>query len=202
MRCVRAEPVAEVAQLALMGDVFIDPWLPDPVGSVIDPVVEFRVTSASPWVFSEKDPATEVHAGRWTTRLAHRWNDILVWRPDSTPESRRAGAGATVPQDVIDELYECTSLVSVSRLKTSAQQVSFDEHREKARTRPGVEADVVIRCVPEQISTLLWFQTLMRFSVWSGVATRTTSGLGQVEVRQVRRLSDLPRAVVPEWEVW
>lgn len=202
MRCAAVNLVADVEQRTLMGEVFSDPCLPDPVGSIMDPVVEFRMRSASPWVFATGDPATEFHAGRSVSRLARRWNEMLVWRPDSTPDDRGMTTEESVPQEVIDELAECTSAVSVSRLSVSEQQLAFDPKRRQPRTRPTVEVDAVVRCAADSITTLLWFQTLMRFAVWSGVATRTTSGLGQVDIEQVRRLSDLPHAVVPEWESW
>lgn len=202
LQCVATTLAADVDQRDLLGEVFLDPLLPDPVGSIVDPVVEFRVRSASPWVFATGDPATEFHPGRLVARLARRWNEMLVWRPDSTPGDRGAATEDSVPQEVIGELAECTSAVSMSRFSVSEQRLTFDPNRRQTRTRHAVEVDAVIRCSAGSITTLLWFQTLMRFAVWSGVATRTTSGLGQVDIDQVRRLSDLPHAVVPEWEIW
>lgn len=202
VRCVDVTCVADVAQRDLMGEDFADPWLPDPFGSVTDPVVEFRVRSLSPWVYSENDPATQFHPGRMVSRMARRWNDLLVWQPNRQRGSDLALLPESVPREVIDELTECTTVVNISRLTVSEQQVAYDESRQKARLRQGVEVDAVVRCVPDQVETLLWFQTVMRFAVWSGIATHTTSGLGQVDVQQVRRLSDLPQAHVPEWQMW
>ncbi|GEM_PF-1410799 len=202
LRCVAARLVADVRQRALLGDAFTDPWLPDPVDSIDDPVAEFRIRSASPWVFATRDPVFEFHPGRLLSRLARRWNEMLVWRPHSTPDDRGLTFEESVPQDVIEQLLECTFAVSVSRLTVSEQQLGFDTKRGQARTRPAIEVDAVVRCAADSITTVLWFQTLMRFAVWSGTATGTTSGLGQVDIQQGRRFNDLPHAVVPEWDFW
>lgn len=202
LRCVNATLEAHVTQQELIGDAFDDRLLPDPVGSLIDPVVEFRVTSASPWLFTKKDLAGEFHPGKFLTRLARRWNDLLVWDPDSTPGSRPVGVPLSVPADVIDELYECTSAVTISKRDEADRQVAFDEKTRTPRMRTCLEVDAVVRFTPGQWDSVIWFQTLMRYATWSGIGNRTTSGLGQVGIHQVRRLSDLPHAVVPQWQMW
>ncbi|GAA3130976.1 hypothetical protein GCM10020255_004740 [Rhodococcus baikonurensis] len=84
------------------------------------------------------------------------------------PGDRGAATEDSVPLEVIDELTECTSAVSMSRFSVSEQRLTFDPNRRQTRTRPAVEVDAVIRCSAGSITTLLWFQTLMRFAVWSG----------------------------------
>lgn len=202
LRCTGVELLGQLTQRDLIGDMFGDVLLPDPTGSLADPVVEFRVRSVSPWLFAEKDLATEFHPGRFLKRLAHRWNDLLVWRPDSIPGSRPVGVPFSVPADVIAELHECTTAVSVSKRDPTTHQLSFDKERRKPQLGKCLDIDAVVRFTPGRWDSLIWFQALMRYAVWSGIGSRTTSGLGQVQIEQVRRLSDLPHAVVPQWQMW